>query len=312
MNAGFSFQETLAVSGTEKNRPVYEKIRAFLEEGQSAADFLPAFCPDEIRPYLSGFLMYMDLAAALGTACEIVREEKKQRLELIRGCLYPCLLLTGMTAGIFLFALFVLPSMLSLMRSLNLPGAAGFERTGIFIRVFSALTAVCTAAGSLFAIWRLQPERITATYRWLCVRFPDSWLVMSASRDFCRFFLQCMRRGVSTYQALHMLRKIQSKPLVAFIAGQLDDCLMSGESFEKAMSSPYVETALSRFIHLAAAAGNCESMLEGYLAMSAKRTDAAVRRFSRIVQLFSYTLIGAVLIFVYSILMMPMTMLQMI
>jgi type II secretory pathway component PulF len=178
------------------------------------------------------------------------------------------------------------------------------------IRSFSAVLFILCAFAVLFALWRLSPAKIAETYRFLCPRLKDSWLVMAASRDFTRFFLECVRRKVPTMQALRMLKQMKEKPLVALIASELDESLMNGTSFEKAMASPYVESALARFIHLAAAAANAETMLEGYLAMSAKRTEAAIRRFSACVQLFSYSLIGLVLIFVYSILMLPMTMLQ--
>lgn len=310
MDAGFSFQETLQILETDKNASLFEEMRRKLEEGCSVSEFLTPLTEKSVRSYISGFVMYMDAGAALGAACAIVRTEKKERKKLISGCLYPCLLLAGMTAGIFLFASFVLPSMLGLMRSLDLSGSENYELLRTLIRTFSALLFVLCVTSVVFALWRLSPSNIDETYRFLCPRFKDSWLVMAASRDFTRFFLECVRRKVPTMQALRMLKQMKEKPLVALIAGELDESLMSGTSFEKAMASPYVESALARFIHLAAAAANVETMLEGYLAMSAKRTEAAIRRFSTAVQLFSYSLIGLVLIFVYSILMLPMTMLQ--
>ena len=116
--------------------------------------------------------------------------------------------------------------------------------------------------------------------------------------------------NVPTIQALAMLKALRNKPLVALIASELDRSLAEGEELIAAMSSPYVETALCRFMRIAVCSSECEAMLEGYLEMVQKRTEKQIRTFSRTVQLFSYTLIGIVLIFVYRILMMPMIMLQ--
>ena len=53
-----------------------------------------------------------------------------------------------------------------------------------------------------------------------------------------------------------------------------------------------------------------EEMLEGYLQMVEIRKQQAIKRYSTYIQLISYSVIAIVLIFVYQILMMPMTMLQ--
>lgn len=311
MNSGFSFQQTLILIKTEKNAHLIEELQRHMENGESAADFLPQMCRGSFGIYLSGFLQYMDLASALSSVTQIVKEEKEEKRALIKGCLYPCLLLAGMTAGIFLFATFLLPVMLSMMNSMHVTGGADYEAMRVWIRLFSAFTALCAVCAVFIAVYATRRNRIEKTYRAIAPRFPDSLPVIFASRDFVRFFLECSRRSISTRQSLQILKRIEGKPLVALIADELDRSLMEGASFEHAMSSPFVESALSRFIHLAALSGQCDSMLEGYLTMSKKRSEASIRRFSTAVQLFSYTLIGIVLIFVYSILMMPMNMLQM-
>lgn len=310
MNSGFSFQQAMEILETDENAQIFELIRHRLDEGQSVSDFITCYTDRTIGAYLHGFLSYMTLRDALGTAVLIVREERRERAELIKGCLYPCLLLGAMSAGIFLFASFVLPSMLSLMNSLSVDSPFDYALLSKLIRVFTIVLLFLLCALAALSACALSKKKIASTYLILAKRFPQSLLVKSATRDFTRFFLECSRRNVSTYESLHMLAQIEEKPLVALIAKMLDESLMKGESLEEAMKKTPLESALIRFIHIAARTAGCTEMLEGYLAMCARRTEAAIARFSRIVQLTSYALIGLMLIFVYSILMMPMTMLS--
>ena len=310
MNSGFSFQQAMEILETDENAEIFKRIRHRLNEGQSVSDFITCCTDRTTGAYLHGFLSYMTLRDALSAAVLIVKEEKREQAVLIKGCLYPCLLLGAMCAGIFLFASFVLPTMLSLMNSLNVDSSFDYELLSRLIRVCSIVLLFLLCAFASLCMYALSRKNITSTYLIMAKRFPQSLLVKSATRDFTRFFLECSRRNVSTYESLHMLAQIEEKPLVALIARMLDESLMKGESLEEAMKQTPLESALIRFIHIAAKTSGCTEMLEGYLAMCAKRTEAGIARFSRIVQLTSYALIGLVLIFVYSILMMPMTMLS--
>jgi len=310
LSSGFSFQETLKILETDANQKIFDAVNAQLSEGKAVDSFISGYCSKQIRVYLSGFLSYMNLRDALSAALSICRQEKHEKSVLIKGCLYPCLLLCGMFAGIFLFASFVLPVMLGLMGSLHIDSAVDYALMAGIIRTGSMVMAILTTAGGICAMMMLQQKRIRKTYLLMAEKFPESLLVKTATRDFTRFFLECCRRKLSTYEALHILSALQEKPLVSLIAKMLDESLLRGDTLEEAMRCCPLEKALIRFIHIAASAKDSTSMLEGYLAMCEKRTDASVRRFSRTVQLTSYILIGLMLVFVYSVLMLPMSMLS--
>lgn len=156
----------------------------------------------------------------------------------------------------------------------------------------------------------LQKTNIVKTYRNVSRIRENAILVQYASSDFARFFLECERRGMSTSAILSVLKETKDKPLVAYIASEMDGHLLKGESFEEAVKACHVEKALLKFFRIAVYASDCTRMLEGYLDMVHLRTLAAIRRFSHCVQLVSYASVGIVLIFVYRVLMMPITMLQ--
>ena len=310
MQSGFSLQETMKILKDDHTSEIFESIEERLMNGQSVNDFISSFCPKEIRAYLDGFLLYMNLSDGLEAALHVMKEEKKEKQTLIKGCLYPCLLLSGMMCGIFLFATYILPSMLSLMNSLSVSGSAGYEKLQKIIRFTSCVMMIFFVAALIIVSYALSKKQIAETYRRVIPLFPDCLLAKSATRDFVRFFTECAKRNVSTRESLQMLKRIDEKPLTVLIAENLDTSLMKGESLEEAMQNSLVESALIRFIHIAAVGSECGAMMEGDLTMCTKRTEAAIQRFSRIVQLFSYTVIGIVLIFVYSVLMLPMSMLS--
>lgn len=310
LESGFSFADAMKVLENRQNRPVFAEIRRRLAGGSSLTDFLCECCEKECRPYLAGFMKYMTIPSAMKAAASVVRSQRRSKEQIIRGMLYPCILLCGMLAGIFLFATFILPTMLSLMGSLGIEGGTDYERLRVFIRLFSLFLMILIVFSIVFVLYRMRPSRISDTYRFLARRIPDSLLVQTATADFTRFYLACMQMNVSTRHAMEILRSISEKPLVALIAAELDHSLMNGTTLNEAMETPYVDASLTSLIHIASACGQSEKMLEGYLRMCAARTESRIRFFSAAVQLFSYTVIGIVLVFVYSVLMMPMRMLQ--
>ena len=156
----------------------------------------------------------------------------------------------------------------------------------------------------------LEKKHIVNTYCFVAKRFPDSILVHSVSAMFARFFLECLKRNVSTQNTLHILSQVKQQPCVSYIAKEIDEHLMRGETLIEAIQKTHIEKALLRFLKIAVFSSSSEEMLEGYLQMVEIRKQQAIKRYSTYIQLISYSMIAIVLIFVYQILMMPMTMLQ--
>ncbi len=309
MKSGFSFQDAMNVMEDEKNREAFTQIREKLSAGETVTDFFPDHLPASCRSYVSGFLMVLSFQEALQLGITIADNEKKQKQSVIREMLYPILLMCGMLAGIFLFCMYVLPKMLDLLEGFRVSsGSLRFVRTAA--QTASAGLLIVTALLSAAVLYLTRPARIASVYRFLVRHCRRSLLIRFASEDFTRFFLECVRMNISTYHALQLLRKIPEKPLVGLIAEEMDRMLSTGDSFEEAVSTNYVEPVLSRFFKTAYYASECEKMLEGYLHMSTIRTAVMIRRFSVAVQLFSYSMIGAMIVFVYLIMMVPMQMLQ--
>lgn len=306
---GFSLQECMNILQENANAGVFEEIQTRLNEGEQLSAFFYQYCPKEYRGYFEGFIRYMPFQESLDASISIVAAEEKQKAEIIRGMAYPVLLFAGMLGGIMLFCTFVLPSMISMMSGFHLDGSS-YEVMQKIILLLSRTALGGMSAAGVMAMTALQKKNQVRTYCFLVRKKPSSVFVQYASSDFARFFLECHRHSISTNETMKILKTIDEKPLVAHIASVMDEHLLNGETLEEAVRHSGVEAALLRFLRIAVYSSECEKMLEGYLNMVHVRTDHAIRRFSRIIQLFSYSSVGLVLVFVYRILMMPMNMLQ--
>ncbi len=309
MGNGFTLQDAMDVLQDEKSKEVFQSIQEHLQRGESLGDFFYKYLPKQHAAYFSGFINFMPFAESLTLVIDILEKEKKNREQLIKGILYPLLLMVGMSAGVFVFNLVVLPKMLALMEGFHME-TAGYMKVQKMLQILTTAVCLLVFLCAMVAAYFLQKDKIRDTYRMIAKKMPGSLLVQIASRDFVRFFLECIVRESSTYNALQALKTIEQKPLVGLIAGELDHSLMAGESFSQAVHSRYVEEKLEKFFRIAVLSSDCAKMLQSYLNMCDARLSHQIKRFSTTVQLCSYLIIGFVLIMVYRILMMPMGMLQ--
>lgn len=309
MENGLSLQESMKILKDKTNESIFLSINEHLKHGETLTEFFYLYVPLKYRSYLEGFMKYMTFQEALSTSIDIVSEEEKNQQEIIRGMLYPTLLLIGMICGIFLFNEMILPNMITLMAGFSLDSNSYMSLQKL-IRLLSLLLMVLSVLIIVILYFLLHKRNIVKTYCYISQVFPNSILSQNASEQFAQFFLECMKRNISTQNSLLILSTLKDKPLVSFIASCMDEHLNKGESLQQAIKVTHVEATLLRFFTVALYASDCEGMLKGYLEMVKIRKMNAIKRYSRNVQLFSYSIIGVVLIFVYRILMMPMNMLQ--
>lgn len=309
MDNGFSLQDAMNLIDVKEKKESFQSIRRRLLHGEQLSDFFAEYLPKSYSTYFSGFIQWLPFLESLLLTSRIRTKEIEQTKAMIKGMIYPMILLLGVLAGILVFNTTVLPEMLSMMSGFGLEGDS-YKKAAEVITISTKVFVVIAGFSVLVAMIALSKRNIVKTYQLLSRILPDSILAGSASSDFARFYLECVRMKIPTRESLSILKNIQEKPLVQFIAQELDSSLQQGKAMEKAIDSPYVEKALSRFFRIAIYASNCEQMLEGYLKMVQMRSEVRIKRFTKVVQCCAYLTIGIVVIFVYQILMMPMTMIQ--
>lgn len=309
LDNGLTLQEAMEILMDTNNAQVFQSIQSRLKHGENITDFFYQYSPKEYRSYFSGFMKYMPFIETLSTSIEIVKNEEKNKKQIFQGMFYPSMLLIGMIIGIFLFNEMILPNMITLMAGFSMESTS-FLLIQKVIRMISMIMMITIIIIIITISISLMKRNIVKTYRFISIVLPNTILVQYASNQFAQFFLECQKRNISTKKTLEVLSSIQENPIVSYISKSIDESLMEGETLETAIDRTHVEKALLRFFRVAIYASDCEGMLKGYLDMVQIRKENAIKKYSRNVQLFSYSLIGVMLIFVYRILMMPMSMLQ--
>ena len=309
MQNGFSLQQTLDILETGSEKTVFEEIRMRLEQGEAVSDFLCEYTPKTYAGYLGGFLQYMPFYNALALSIHLADDDDHNQNELLKGILYPVLMMVGMLGAAAVFSLTILPAMVSLMEGFGLHDPSyAWMKTMIPVAAMIILTMMI--AGLIVFVIATREKYIVSAYRFLLRFCKDSLPVQIASRSFTRFFLECVRQKLSTRKCMEILQKLPKRPVVSYIASELDRSMQEGYSLEDASDTVLLESSLSRFMKTAVYSSDCEKMLEGYLKMTDIRTRVQIRRFSRTVQFVSYLLIGVLIVLMYRLLFMPMNMMQ--
>lgn len=309
MNNGFSLPQAMTILNDRSSAAVFDEIRERLEKGEEIASFLCDYVPRTYARYLAGFLQYMPFYSALDLSLQLADSDDRNQNELLKGLLYPVLMMTGMLMAAAAFSLTILPAMISLLEGFRLEDQS-YVWMKDFIPAAAIAILVLIALAGITVLIAVQPKYIVRSYCFLLRFFRDSLPVQIASRSFTRFFLECVRQKLSTIQCMDILKKLPNRPVVSYIASQLDLAMKQGISLEEASNTELLESSLSRFMKTAVYSSDCERMLEGYLEMTKARTAVQISRFSRIVQLVSYLMIGVMIVLMYRLLMMPMNMMQ--
>lgn len=308
MRNGFTLQETLALLETPGNRSAFQHIASMLEQGELPDRFFPDLCPRVYRSYLSGFLSCLPFGDAMQLCIEIVTGEEAQKKEYVQGLFYPCMMLLCTISGVTLFNEFCFPPLLSLMESFHTT-SADYRLLRIILRMIGIATFVLLLSGGILLVWSSRERHRIGVYVFFAKHLPSSIYVQYESADFIRYFLQCIRMRVPTRESLRILQAVPHRPIIRFLAGVLERCLIIGEPFSSALDMPWLDPTLIRFMKIAFYSSEMESMLEGYLTMSKERSQRQCKRITRVVRILSYAAIGTIIILIYQIMLLPMKLL---
>ena len=308
MENGFTLKEALELLENAKNRACFCEIRSRLENGEKIALFFHEYCPKVFRSYYSCFAAYVPFLESLRLSMAVVAEEEQQKSLYRKGLLYPCLLFLASLAGVILFNELCFPALMSLADGFHIR-SVDYHHLQMLIRfATTSVAALLLVLAVLFAYYS-RPQNQVRGYQ-----IASRWHVLPglrqhASADFVRFFRQCQKTGIRTREAMELLKNMKQKPLVQFLAGTIDQSLLRGRKMETAMQDPHIDGTLTRFFTVAVYSSNLERMLDGYLAMSSARIQRHCRIITAAVQTASYLSIGAVIIVVYQLLMLPLSIL---
>ena len=302
---GLALNQCLSLLKTKRNREIFSKIKERLDQGEPIEKAIEDYLPGKIRSYLVPLLHSLPFASALSLSLHFYELSKEGKKMLLSQVAYPLILLFVSVTALYLFDLYGIDAIFSLIFSFE-------ENIGIY-RKFRQLFRIVARTfyyGILFLFLLVsvfsKKDRIILLYIFISKHLPNSFVNIYYSKEFMALFLACINRGYSTRESLQILKTMKQKPVISFLAYHMDESLMEGETLKEAAGKSYYDSSLSRFIKIANYTNDFSALIDSYILLSSQKIAVRMKRYTLGIQLFTYAFIGAVIIFIYQILFMPM------
>ena len=303
---GLSLVEILQLLETDRNKDVFDVIRKEMKEGQTLNHIFLKVTPNEINKFLMVYLRMMPLSEALKHSLSLYERQKQLKDNLVKTLRYPLLLLLGTMIGFIIFSKLCMPMMMNVFSMFTTDVSLLYFQKGI--QVLSLVLLFLLIVGLLVVSYYLHQDHQVQGYIALN-RFKQGNLwTLSVSCNFAMYFNETLKAGCGTRETILLLQETQ-QVLVEFLSECVENLLMKGERLDKALKHPYLDEQLARFIVVGMQSGQLEVFLEQYVELAQGLIEKKAKFFTRLLQLVSYGLIGMVLIFIYQILLMPLSML---
>ena len=305
LNTNMSISECFTLLQNRKNKEIFEDIRKKLDQGEMIENMIKDHLPRQLKTYVISLLSTLSLAAALSLSLKFEQRSSQGKKELINSLAYPLILLFITMTSLYLFDLYGIDSIFSLIRSFE----ADIELFGSLRMVFRIMINVFYYLILLLfvvALFFFRPANVIMLYIFVSKYLPNSLLNIHYSQEFMALFLICSQAGYKTKQSLEILKAMTSKPVISFLAFHLDESLLEGESLKDATKKNYYDSSLSRFIKIANYTNEFSEVIGSYVELSRDKIKRRIKRYTSTLQMMTYVFIGLIIIFIYQILFMPM------
>lgn len=305
LKTGASLSNCFELLKNQKNEKVFDKIIDRLIEGVSIENAIACFIPKEIETYLLPLLKTLPFNNALDLSLSFYKESKENEKTIISSIAYPFILLFVSITALYLFDLYGLDSIFSLLESFN-TNLTFYKVSRIIIRI----VIYCFYFGLLIltalVIYFSNEKRIIIFYKWIAKCFPNSLVKSYFCEEFISLLLICQKLGYKTKDSLSYIKSLIKKPIISVLAYQMDESLLNGSSLNEASSSMWFDSLLNGYIKIASHTKSFESILENYILINKLKIKKRMKNLASGIQILIYLLIGLIIIFVYQILFLPM------
>lgn len=305
MNNGFTFIDSCNLIESNQNKNMFKTIKTKLEIGEEISEVFLKFCPLEYKSYFISFIKFLPFKNSLSLAISIYNESNNQRKIYLKKMVYPVLMLICTIIGIYVFILIAFPVLISLMKEFNndLNHIIKIQKISyILLNILFVFISLIL----LLILFYIQKNNKVKGYK-LISKFKISRIIkLLVCNDFARFYEQCLSIGCSTLESINILKSLNEKPVIVFLANKIDKALLKGETMEKAFKSIYFDKGLYRFLNISMYVSNMDEMIKGYIKVNEIKINKFYNIFLYSIQIITYVSISLILVFVYQILMMPL------
>lgn len=305
LSTNLSISECFSLLENKRNRDIFDEIRRKLDEGILIENIIKDYLPKDIKSYVVSLLNTLSLSASLELSLQFYQKSKEDKKELINSLAYPIILLFITMTSLYLFDLYGIDSIFSLISTFNVDVGL-FHAFRVLFRIVINIFYYLVLILFVVSLFFFKPNNVVMLYIFVSKHFPNSLLSIQYSQEFMALFLICSDAGYKTRESLQILKEMKSKPVISFLAFHLDESLMEGESLKDATRKKYYDSSLSRFIKIANYTNDFSEIVGSYVELSREKIKRRMKRYTSTLQIITYAFIGVIIIFIYQILFMPM------
>lgn len=306
MSHGFTFIDSLRIVADSRNVRIINNVLCRLRLGEDMIKVMKSVCPKEYRNDFFSFIEFLSFKDSLVLCSKIYNEEKKEKEVLKKSLIYPVFLFFITTIGLFIFIDVCLPILIRLIDDFKSDSTylINFRIVSLLIiKMVMFLSVILIISLFFFTRQKYQVSFYKFVNRYLKIKLFKQWV----SSNFARYFYHCSSIGCKTKETITILKKLSRKPLIIFLAEDIDENLLCGNSMEDAIKSIYLDYSLQRFMTIAIHSSSMEKTLDSYIKLSHEKIKKRIRVTTKLLQLFTYSVVGIILIFVYQILILPLS-----
>ena len=305
LKSNLPLKSCLNLIKNKKNENVFNEIISRLDKGEMIEKIIVFYLSKEFGSYMVNLLKNLTFANSLELSLSFFDKNNSNNRYLLKAIAYPIGLLFICLSALFLFDNYGLDIILNLMKQFK-TDVSSFNVIRVLLRILIYAFYILFIIIAGIILFFIKQKRITMFYILLIKYFPNSLIKTYFTEEFVSLFVISLKLGYKTKDALTLLKSLNNKPIVSFLAFHIDEFLLQGESLKEASGQKYYDETFSKFIHIASYTTNFVGIMENYAELSREKIQNKMKLYASILQALSYVVIGIVIIFIYQVLFLPM------
>ena len=305
LKTNLSLNNCLELIKNKGNEVLFNSLIERLNKGEAIEEIIEEYLPKDVAKYIKTMLRTMTFSKSLDLSLSFIDKVKDNNKAIEKAVLYPFILLfVGLTA-LYLFDSYGLDSILSMLSSFKVDGG-NFKAIRILFRIVVYVFYFSMLIGTAILAYFTKEKNISILYVLLCKYFPNSLVQTYFCEEFVSLFIICVNMGYKTKDSLSILKGLHNKPIVSLLAFHLEEKLLEGESLKNASKQNYYDYTLTNFVNVAMHTSDFTKILNDYVLLSRNKIANKMKKLALGIQITSYVVIGAIIVFIYQILFLPM------